>query len=321
MKKNEVKDFPNFEIKANEEGTFEGFLATYDNVDYGGDVIRKGAFTKTIQENDGNINLLWRHNVDLPLGTLELQDKDEGLWVKGKLLIDSDPPIQKAQDAYTFLKSKIVLGLSIGFKTVKAKMVDGARNLLEISLKEGSLVMFPMNPLAQVASIKELEEKDAVDFNTAFEHLQVMSQRQQMYWALGDALDSIVWDWELGPDEKIPLVDETISQFHAAYLEFLPRLFAALGEKQEDDSAGQPLSAKAKAALQKEVDRLQDWIGIKAVATPDDEAGDTSEGTAEAVPTSIAGAGDTFDAAKVVEKALTGIRDVTQEIVASHETK
>lgn len=52
-----------------EGGEFSGYAAVFGSVDSGGDVIEKGAFTKTILEDFDRIKILSQHqNEDLPIG-------------------------------------------------------------------------------------------------------------------------------------------------------------------------------------------------------------------------------------------------------------
>ena len=133
------------------DGSFEGLLAVYNNVDLGGDLIEPGAFTKTIKDHGNEIPLLWQHKTDEPIGMLTLTDGPAALSVKGQLLMES--PVAKS--AYLLMKANIVRGLSIGFDTVKDAMDGAVRHLKEIRLWEGSIVTFPMNPAAMVTTIKQ----------------------------------------------------------------------------------------------------------------------------------------------------------------------
>jgi HK97 family phage prohead protease len=81
------------EIKQlSEAGSFEGVLATYNNVDLGGDVIEPGAFTKTIAEHGPECKLLWQHEPANVIGTLQLIDGPDALRVKGQIELDADIP-------------------------------------------------------------------------------------------------------------------------------------------------------------------------------------------------------------------------------------
>jgi HK97 family phage prohead protease len=147
-----------------ETGTFEGWLSVYGNVDEGKDVVEPGAFSKTIKDNKGIVPLLWQHDTWNPIGKLELTDKEEGLWVKGKLV----EGVQQADEAYKLLKNGIIRGLSIGYRTIKQKVEENVRHLKELKLYEGSLVTFPMNPSANIETVKsDLSEPKAADTSTA----------------------------------------------------------------------------------------------------------------------------------------------------------
>jgi HK97 family phage prohead protease len=148
-----TKDFKFFMKAVADTGSFEGMAAVYGNVDLGGDVIEAGAFTRTIKNSGGKVPLLWQHDQREPIGMGILRDSKEGLMIQGKLVMESDV----AQKALGLMKADVLTGLSIGYDTVvseydKAKDV---RKLKELKLYEVSLVTFPMNPRAQVSSVKQ----------------------------------------------------------------------------------------------------------------------------------------------------------------------
>lgn len=147
------------------EGSFEGLLSPYGNVDGGGDIVERGAYTKTLLDQGPTHPMLWQHKSDVPVGELTLEDRTDGLWCKGQLLM----ALPEAQKAYLLVKAKIVKGLSIGFESIKDAIENGVRHLKEIRLYEGSVVTFPMNEMALITSVKakvakgKRETKD--DFN------------------------------------------------------------------------------------------------------------------------------------------------------------
>lgn len=209
-----------------EDGTFEGLLSPYGNVDQGGDVVERGAFAKSLKENGGKVPLLWQHNSDEPIGMLELIDSDEGLKCKGTLALE----VPKAAEAYALLKRGIVRGLSIGYVTVKDAIEAGVRRLKELRLLEGSVVTFPMNLQAVIQSVKaRMEQAQAevkTDFATELQEIQLYAARYQMFCALECALDEMIWDSELSNDEKVSQSRDSIDQFAAAYMEVLPQYLA-----------------------------------------------------------------------------------------------
>lgn len=149
-----TKDFK-FEVKGvQEDGTFEGYLSVFNVVDLGGDLVLPGAFKKTIEEQKGIVPLLWQHDSKQPIGTLSIEEDEYGLKVSGNLLLE----LKQANEAYVLLKAGVLRGLSIGYETIKKSMVEGVRHLKELRLFEGSVVTFPMLPIAQVSSVKAQEE-------------------------------------------------------------------------------------------------------------------------------------------------------------------
>jgi HK97 family phage prohead protease len=185
-------------------------------VDGGGDVVEPGAYTKTLKERGSKVPLLWQHKTDVPIGELTLEDRDAGLWAKGQLMM-ADPI---AQRAYLYIKAKIVKGLSIGFEAVKDTVEKGVRHLKEIKLYEGSIVTFPMNELALIASVKG-DKEDKGDFNEELTERQLSDANYQMRCALMTALDSVFYS-KLTKDQAITLSSTIIEQFSEAYLSYLP---------------------------------------------------------------------------------------------------
>jgi len=146
------------EIKANEnqDGTFEGYGSVFNNTDLGNDVIKSGAFTKSLAERGKKgVKLLYQHKSDMPIGVFdEIVEDSHGLYVKGRLALKT----QAGQEAYELLKMGALDGLSIGFrvnpKEVSYDKRKNQRIIKEVDLMEISLVTFPMNPKATVRQIK-----------------------------------------------------------------------------------------------------------------------------------------------------------------------
>jgi uncharacterized protein len=151
--------FVRSEIKAASDGSFEGLLSPYNVVDQGGDMVMPGAYSKTLSDRGNKRVLLWQHMSDCPIGELTLQDKSDGLYAKGQLLLE----IPEAKKAYQLIKSGIVSGLSIGFRSMNDGYTDkGVRQLKEIALFEGSIVTFPMAEEAQISSVKNVEQETQI---------------------------------------------------------------------------------------------------------------------------------------------------------------
>ncbi len=139
-----------------EAGQFEGYGAVSGNKDSYDEVIEPGAFRKTLRENK-TFPLLWQHRTDSPIGLVDIKAEDDiGLPVMGDINLETG----LGKEAYSLLRQFTdkgrPMGLSIGYQTIKDKVVDGIRYLKEIKLHEVSLVTFPANPLALVSGIKSV---------------------------------------------------------------------------------------------------------------------------------------------------------------------
>jgi HK97 family phage prohead protease len=260
-------------------GSFEGLLSPYTNVDEGGDVVLPGAYTKTLQEQGATRPMLWQHKSDVPIGDLSLEDRADGLWCKGQLLM----ALPEAQKAYLLIKAKIVRGLSIGFEAVKENVVNGVRQLKEIKLYEGSIVTFPMNESALITSVKGRGETKG-DFNEELTEIQLCDAGYQMRCALSTALATLVWS-DLTREEKISAAETIIQQFSDAYMAYLPMYLDMLTEMYGDmemwnkrrfeTKAGKKISAATKETLTM-VHEHQKSASDLLLALIDDEAGDDS---------------------------------------------
>lgn len=132
------------------KGIVTGYFSSFDNVDSDGDVIRKGAFLKTIREQGPNskhprIKHLLNHDVSKPLGVLtELKEDDKGLYYESKI-----GSHQLGQDFIKMVESDLVKEHSIGFRILKKNQLQdyegymknpsaGWYELMELKLYEGS---------------------------------------------------------------------------------------------------------------------------------------------------------------------------------------
>ena len=155
-----------FEIKSlAEDGSFSGYGSTFGgDPDSYGDVIAKGAFSKSLAKGGRNgtgIAMLWQHNSDQPVGVWpSIVEDSRGLAVQGKIAVDT----ALGKDAYTLLKMGAIKGLSIGYNTVdyEYNTETKIRTLKEVELWEISLVTFPANINATVTGIKAFEEAKTI---------------------------------------------------------------------------------------------------------------------------------------------------------------
>jgi len=141
-----------------EEGTFEGYAATYGNIDRMGHIIKKGAFTESLEKSGGNLKLFWNHmhygSVDNFIGTVKAEEDNKGVRVKAKFFLDK----QTAKEVYHHVKRGEIDSMSIGFNVSDSKFIDKIidgkeKTVWEIKkgdLLEVSAVNIPANPKATI---------------------------------------------------------------------------------------------------------------------------------------------------------------------------
>lgn len=130
--------------------------------------VRKGAFTKSLQEN--NIRALWNHNSDFVLGstkakTLRVLEDAKGLYFEIDL-----PDTSIAKDASITVSRGDVDGMSFGFNTRKQEWDETdpkniVRTLIDVDLREISPTPFPAYPQSKVG-IRSVDD-DFAEFEEA----------------------------------------------------------------------------------------------------------------------------------------------------------
>lgn len=155
-------EYKSFAFKLDEvtaSGQFQGYAAIFGNVDFGNDVVEKGAFRQTLETSrGGKIPILDHHDPSRQIGwNLEAWEDDRGLFVRGQL----DLNVQSAAERHSLMRMAQNIGgrtgLSIGFQTLNEEPHPDdfkIRKLKEVRLLEYSIVTFPMNPEAGVTRVK-----------------------------------------------------------------------------------------------------------------------------------------------------------------------
>lgn len=127
----------------------EGYASLFGVEDLAGDVVRAGAFTRTLARG-GEVRMLLSHVGGRTAGRWTTMREDgRGLFVRG--LVTSETTSGAA--ALNMIGAREMSGLSIGFiaRDWSPRVVRG-RELREIELREISLVTSPMLPEARFAA-------------------------------------------------------------------------------------------------------------------------------------------------------------------------
>jgi phage head maturation protease len=157
-----------------DEYTFEAVVSVFNNKDLGGDIVRPGAFAKSLQvweESGDPIPIYWSHRLDDPTMNIGVVEKAQevgpdgelpdwvnphvkthgGLYVKGRL---DDYGVGK--HVHQLMKQRRVKQFSFTYDVIRehqAKAGD-ANELLELWLHEVGPTPLGMNPLTELIGAK-----------------------------------------------------------------------------------------------------------------------------------------------------------------------
>lgn len=169
----QAKALPELSVKDVSDDTrrVKIMLAHFDNLDSDNDILRKGAFSKSIQErgpesqNPRQIAFLRFHDFDHPIGKfLSLEETNEGLIAIAQL-----SKSQQGQNALEDYKDGVITQHSIGFQYIDGKIDLIERgdmsywDVKEVDLWEGSAVTFGVNPLTPTIDVAKGEHLDYID--------------------------------------------------------------------------------------------------------------------------------------------------------------
>ncbi len=161
-----------FDLKAlTDEGSFSGYASVFNVEDLGRDVVKPGAFAKSLTRRPAaKVKMLRGHDTSEPIGVwTELAEDRKGLKVTGKIITDT----AKGRETHALLKAGALDSLSIGYRTLKDSYdrKKGVRFLEELDLYEVSIVTFAMNEGATVSAVKAADPDRARALVTAVHQL------------------------------------------------------------------------------------------------------------------------------------------------------
>lgn len=129
---------------------YEGYAATFGNVDRVNEYFVKNAFTGV---KSSQIPLLWNHEMNEQIGAhTSIKEDDVGLFVKAEVNLG----VSRGRDAAALLRAGHLKTMSVGYR-VKEDSYDPekrARVLKSVMLMEISLAPIPANEKAQVTRVK-----------------------------------------------------------------------------------------------------------------------------------------------------------------------
>lgn len=134
--------------RAKEQIRFAGYAAVFNMLDQGGDVVRPGAFSRSLSCRR-NIPLLWQHKTGAVIGRIDRIEEDR----RGLRVIGSLNSSENGIEAARLIGSRRIDGLSFGYRVQASERSGGARHLTDVDLLEVSVVARPMQPKARIHAV------------------------------------------------------------------------------------------------------------------------------------------------------------------------
>ncbi|MAM13031.1 HK97 family phage prohead protease [Martelella lutilitoris] len=142
--------FAPLEAEIDDRGRVTGYASKFGIRDMGGDIVVKGAFSKSERKP----KMLFQHDPGQVVGVWDrIEEDNTGLYVEGRVNLGST----LGKDVHSNLEFGAIDGMSIGFRTKDAVKTKSGRELRSVDLWEVSFVTFPMLPEALVSSVKSIE--------------------------------------------------------------------------------------------------------------------------------------------------------------------
>ena len=141
------------EFKAAGDGNYEvsGYVSTFNNMDLGRDIVRPGAFKKTLKDGP-KVRFLRDHDPRLLLGIpLKLAEDSKGLFGRFKI-----SKTQLGEDTHELIQDGALDSFSFGYHADDYEIdeKEQVRYLNEVTMYEASMTSMPMNEEAGVTGFK-----------------------------------------------------------------------------------------------------------------------------------------------------------------------
>lgn len=164
-------------------GIVKGYGSIFGNVDSDGDIINKGAYTKTISENGSRVRYLYQHDMSKPLGKINsLYEDDKGLVFEAEL-----PKTTLGMDVIALMKGGVITENSVGIIPINKSMNGQYREINEVKLFEISAVTMAANSQAAILDVKG--NFDAEKVLKRYDALAKLIRKGQISDELGYAIE------------------------------------------------------------------------------------------------------------------------------------
>lgn len=132
------------------KGIVKGYASYFNNKDSDSDIIRPGAYAKTIKENGHRVKYLYQHNMAQPLGKMvELVEDDKGLMFTAEIAKTT-----LGNDVLELMKAGVITENSVGILPMQKEHKGDYREITEVKLYEVSAVTLAANDQAKILDVK-----------------------------------------------------------------------------------------------------------------------------------------------------------------------
>lgn len=169
-------------------GIVKGYASIFNNIDSDNDIIRKGAYKKTIDEAGKRVKYLYQHEMDKPIGKMRmLEEDDKGLMFEAEIAKTT-----LGKDVMELIKSGIITENSVGIMPIRKEMNgEGQREIYEVRLFEVSAVTLAANDEAKILDYKGNYDPSKV--MDRFDRVAKLIRKGNISDELGFALESEIY--------------------------------------------------------------------------------------------------------------------------------
>lgn len=170
MSKSNIKEYKTLSYKSeyddNDEEYFyvKGHASIFGNIDYGNDIIAKGAFLNSLLKTP-EVPVLFNHDPDRAIGrSIKMLEDERGLYIEAKFpKSDADMKNKIIPQMKVGNFKEMSIGIMVKKSEYEKRENKTVRIIQDVELFEFSLVTKAMNPMAKVINFKSIESLKDVE--------------------------------------------------------------------------------------------------------------------------------------------------------------
>ena len=165
----------------------KGYGSYFDNKDADNDIILRGAYRKTIEENGDRVKYLYQHNMMQPIGKMkELYEDDKGL-----MFVAEVPKTSLGKDVIELMKAGVITENSVGILPIQKEDKGDYRELREVKLFEISAVTLAANDQAKIMDVKGSQNIE--DLYSRYDNLCKLIRKGNISDEMGYAIEAEIY--------------------------------------------------------------------------------------------------------------------------------